>query len=138
MNTIPIKATALACVLSMLAPSAMAQSGLVGKAEKLPDINLSSGAPMGDGPLKLKPGTYYELIIKSDGSAEVAISGAEFFRNVWIDEIVINDIEVRPLGVDSIEFDAEGEAEISFIPIKPGRFELRAPGKESLQIIVAD
>ena len=32
------------------------------------------------------------------------------------------------LGLDSIEFDAEGEAVITFVPIRPGRFELRVPG----------
>lgn len=122
--------------LSLLSvPSVQAQSGIVGKAEELPPIVLSSGAPLGE-PMTLVSGQYYELIIQSDGSAEMAISGAAFFRNCWIDEVVINDIEVRPLGLDSLEFDDEGEAEISFIPIKPGRFELTAPGVEPLQIEV--
>ena len=115
---------------------AQAQSGLVGKAEELPPITLSSGAPLADAPLKLRTGQYYEILIQSDGSAEMAISGPAFFRNCWVDEIVINDIEVRPLGIDSLEFDDEGEAEISFLCIKPGRFELRAPGTEPLEIIV--
>jgi hypothetical protein len=42
--------------------------------------------------------------------------------------VVINDIEVRPLGIDSLEFDDEGTATISFITIRPGTFELRIPG----------
>lgn len=129
-----ISATATALVLATGA--AYAQSGMVGKAETLPDITLSSGAPLAEKPLELKAGTYYEITIKSDGSAEKAISGAGFFRNCWVDEIVINDIEVRPLGVDSIEFDDEGEAEISFICIKPGSFELTAPGSEPLKVTV--
>ena len=116
----------------------LAQSGLVGKAIELPPILLSSGMPLAEGELELKAGVYYELIIQSDGSAEMAISGAEFFRNTWIDEVVINDIEVRPLGLDSLEFDDEGEAEISFIPIKPGRFELRVPGVAPLVVVVVD
>ena len=37
-------------------------------------------------------------------------------------------VEVRPLGVDSIEFDDEGKATISFVPIRPGTFILRIPG----------
>jgi hypothetical protein len=49
----------------------------------------------------------------------------------WVNEVVINDIEVRPLGVDSIEFDDEGEATISFVPIRPGTFVLRVPGTSS-------
>ena len=115
---------------------ARAQSGLVGKATELPPILLSSGMPLAEAPLELTAGVYYEILIISDGSAEMAISGAKFFRNLWIDEIVINDIEIRPLGLDSIEFDDEGEAEISFIAIKPGRFELSAPGTKPLVINV--
>lgn len=115
---------------------AMAQSGLVGKAEKLPPITLSSGAPLADKPLTLKAGTYYKLAIKSDGSAEKDLRGPAFFRNCWINEIVINDIEVRPLGLDSLEFDDEGEADISFVCIKPGQFELTSIGSEPLKVTV--
>jgi len=35
---------------------------------------------------------------------------------------------VRPLGLDSLEFDDEGEATITFIPIRPGTFTLGIPG----------
>jgi hypothetical protein len=45
--------------------------------------------------------------------------------------VIINDIEVRPLGVDSLEFDDEGTARISFVTIRPGTFELRVPGTTS-------
>ena len=50
---------------------------------------------------------------------------------MWVNEVVINDIEIRPLGIDSIEFDDEGEATISFVPIRPGSFVLRVPGTSS-------
>jgi len=126
----------IAGLLAATSTIAVAQSGLVGKAVELPPILLSSGMPLAEKPLELEAGVYYEIIIEADGSAEMAISGAEFFRNLWIDEIVINDIEIRPLGLDSIEFDDEGSAEISFIAIKPGQFELRAPGVQPLKITV--
>ena len=42
--------------------------------------------------------------------------------------MVINDIEIRPIGLDSLEFDDEGQAEITFIAIKPGQYELKIPG----------
>ena len=115
--------------LALAAGGAHAQAGLLtGGAEELAPITLASGQPLASEPYALEAGKYYELTIRADGSAELAIGGAEFFRNVWVDEIVINDIEVRPLGVDSIEFDAEGEATISFIPIRPGSFTLSIPG----------
>ena len=54
--------------------------------------------------------------------------GPEFFRNVWVNEVVINDIEIRPLGIASLEFDDDGKATISFVTIRPGTFELKIPG----------
>lgn len=122
--------TALAAALSSgWAGQASAQAGLLtGGATKLEPITLSSGKPLAKAPYELQAGKYYRLDIVSDGSAELAIAGPAFFRNVWVDEVVINDIEVRPLGVDSIEFDDEGTARISFVTIRPGSFELRVPG----------
>ena len=108
---------------------ARAQAGLLtGGATKLEPITLSSGKPLAAAPYALQAGKYYSIEINADGSAELAIGGPQFFRNVWVDEVVINDIEVRPLGLDSIEFDDEGTARISFVTIRPGTFELRIPG----------
>ena len=125
-----IYALALALLVSpLLGEAAAAQAGLLtGGAEKLDPITLSSGQPLAKAPYQLEAGQYYKLDIVADGSAELAISGADFFRNVWVDEVVINDIEVRPLGVDSLEFDDEGTATISFVTIRPGTFTLRIPG----------
>ena len=119
----------LAAVAAIMLPfSAQAQSGLITKATELEPITLASGKPLAAAPYELDAGKYYRIDINADGSAELAIGGAEFFRNAWVNEIVINDIEVRPLGVDSIEFDDEGTATISFIMIRPGTFTLRIPG----------
>ena len=96
--------------------------------EDLPPIILSSGMPLAEAPLTLKSGTYYEIEIEADGSQELALVGAEFFRAIWIDEIVIEGLEIRPLGLDSVEFDEAGTMEIGFLAIKPGSYELRVPG----------
>ena len=45
-----------------------------------------------------------------------------------MNEIVINKIEIRPMAIDSIEFDKAGVAELSFIAIKPGSHVIRIPG----------
>lgn len=113
---------------------AAAQSGLVGKVTDIATLKLASGEPLSDKPIELEAGKYYRIKIQSDGSAEKAISGSAFFRNCWVNEIVINDIEVRPLGVDSIEFDDEGEAAISFVCMKPGKYELAATGTPAVEV----
>lgn len=131
-----MKALLISAALVLGAGAATAQqfdygfAGLMGKAnrQQLPPLTLGSGKPVSEGPVELKSGTYYKMKIQADGSAELALSGGDFFRAIWINEIVINKIEVRPMGVHSLEFDAGGEAEISFIAISPGSYSLSIPG----------
>ncbi|WP_407496946.1 hypothetical protein [Pseudooceanicola sp. MF1-13] len=112
-------------------------AGLLAGCNKGDDIELTLGSskPLGED-VVLQSGAYYEMIITSDGSAELALSGPDFFRAIWMDEIVINDIEVRPMAVDSFEFDDAGELELGFVAIKPGSYVLKIPGSvgESQQI----
>lgn len=116
-------------VASLAGGEAHAQAGLLtGGATELDPITLSSGQPLASAPYELESGKYYSIDINADGSAELALTGPEFFRNVWVDEVIINDIEVRPLGIDSLEFDDEGTATISFVTIRPGSFALHIPG----------
>ena len=108
----------------------MGFAGLLAKCNRGESVTLTmaSGKPIAEGPIELQSGAYYEFEIEADGSAELALAGADFFRAIWIDEIVINDLEIRPLGVDSFEFDDEGTIELSFVAIKPGTYELKIPG----------
>lgn len=93
------------------------------------ELTLASGQPLHEsGTIALQSGAYYKLLITADGSAELALSGPGFFRAIWMNEVVINQIEVRPMAIDSLEFDAAGTAELSFVAIKPGSFTLSIPG----------
>lgn len=131
-----VLSTALVAAFALSAAPALADglgaAGLLsGKnKEDLPPIKLSSGEPISEGPWTLKSGTYYEFEIIGDGSQELALAGAEFFRAIWIDEIVVEGLEIRPLGLDSIEFDEAGEMEVGFVAIKPGRYHMKIPGTE--------
>jgi hypothetical protein len=108
----------------------LAFSGLLAKCNRgdTIEVTLSSGKPLGEGPVILESGAYYEMEITADGTAEIGLTGPDFFRAIWMDEIVINDIEVRPMAIDSFEFDDAGTAEFSFIAIKPGRYHILVPG----------
>ena len=107
----------------------LGMAGLLSGSNKvdLPEVLLSVGEPLGK-PWKLKFGTYYEVEITSDGSGDIGLDISEFSRAVWIDEIVIEGLEIRPYGVESIEFDDAGTMEIGFVAIKPGRYTIRIPG----------
>jgi hypothetical protein len=126
-----MKSLILAATLMALPVASLAQTaGLLESANRveLPPLKLMSGEPVSAAPLALKSGTYYILEIEADGSAELALEGAAFFRAIWVNEVVINDIEIRPLGLDSFEVDDEGKIEMSFIAIKPGTYALSVPG----------
>lgn len=114
-------------------------SGIMTRSNRadLPPLTLASGQPVAAGEYTLQSGGFYRLPIRADGSAELALSGGDFFRAIWINEIVIEDIEIRPTGVHSIEFDAAGEALITFVAIQPGRYTLSIPGSsgESQQAV---
>ena len=132
-------------LLAALAAPALAQddnapAGLFAATNKqdLPEIILSAGQPLG-APWVLKSGTYYEVEITADGSQELALAGADFLRAIWIDEIVIEGLEIRPLALDSVEFDEAGTMELDFIAIKPGSYTLRTPQggeTQTLQITI--
>ncbi|TBN40357.1 hypothetical protein EYE42_08110 [Paracoccus subflavus] len=94
----------------------------------LAPLTLASGQPVAGGEYTLKSGGFYRIAVNADGSQELALSGGDFFRAIWINEIVINDIEIRPMGVHSLEFDNAGTAVISFVAITPGRYALSIPG----------
>lgn len=122
--------------VSLLAGPALAQSqdwgfaGILAKSnrEELPELTLSSGKPIAEAPLTLKSGKVYEIEIVSDGSAELALEGSGFFRAIWVNEVVVNGLEIRPFGLESVEFDEAGTMELEFLAIKPGRYFLRQPG----------
>ena len=116
----------IAVLGGLVALPAMAEN-LLTKATDLPALELSAGKAFPKEPMELEAGKYYRWPIRSDGTTEAAVAAPNFFRFIWINEVVINEIEVRPLGLDSIEFDDEGEAVISFVPIRPGEFEYFMP-----------
>jgi hypothetical protein len=122
-------------IMMLLLTGSFAQAknikGLLHSKTTLSPINISAGEPLAEKPYKLEAGKYYKIVLKSDGSREVPIVGAAFFRNIWVNQVSINDIEIRPLGIDSFEFDDEGEIELTFIPIKPGTYTLGLPSAKS-------
>jgi hypothetical protein len=124
---------AVVAALGMAAPAVAHEFGFAGlmsssNREDLAPLTLASGKPVAEAPYELKSGTFYRIKIVADGSAELALSGGDFFRAIWINEIVINSIEIRPMGVHSIEFDEAGEIEMTFVAVVPGSFTLSIPG----------
>jgi hypothetical protein len=80
---------------------------------------------------ELETGKYYKLDIISDGNEEIAVVAPELWRNSWINQIVVNDLEVKAYGLYSVEFDDAGTFNISFVPLRPGEYDIYVPGYEN-------
>jgi hypothetical protein len=80
---------------------------------------------------RLETGKYYNWIIEHDGGEEFSVVAPELFRNAWINQIVINDLEVKVHGLYSVEFDDAGTISVSFVPVRPGEYPFFVPGYEN-------
>ena len=113
--------------------AAYAEGNLASNATRLPDMVLDSyDLTVSQTTFELETGKYYRWRIVHDGGEEFAIVAPELFRNSWINQVVINDLEVKPAGgLYSVEFDDEGTIDIWFVPIRPGAFEFWVDGYET-------
>lgn len=80
---------------------------------------------------QLETGKYYRIDITSDGGEEIAVMAPELWRNSWLNQIVVNDLEVKTGDLYSIEFDDAGTFNISFVPLRPGEYKIYVPGYEN-------
>ncbi|HEX6001203.1 MAG TPA: copper-binding protein [Hyphomicrobiaceae bacterium] len=130
MNRLPtlILATALA------APSlAHADGYLALKPERLPDLEIGlgeAGYGVSQKEYTLSTGKAYRLKLKSTGQKECAWIAPEFSNFIWLRKIEVGHVEIKPSHVYEIEMEREGEAEIFFVPIRPGEYAWGCRGLE--------
>ena len=128
----PLKAAAvLTAVFSTSAP-VWAEGNLASRATRLPDMMIDSAElSLSQTEFELETGQYYRWRIVHDGGEEFQIVAPDLFRNSWIDQVVIEDLEVQPMGLYAIEFDDAGTIDVWFVPIRPGNFDFWIEGYEN-------
>jgi hypothetical protein len=80
--------------------------------------------------IELETGKYYRMDISVEDADDTAFVAPDFFRNVWINQIVVNDLELKVQNPYSLEWDAAGTFNVSFVPIRPGEYEFWVDGYE--------
>ena len=69
---------------------------------------------------ELQSGQAYRWRITSQGNLEYKFF-TDLFRNVWMNQIVIEDLEVHMNGAPAwLEFDAHGTIQVQFVAARPG------------------
>ena len=125
--------SALVCLIFLgTATIADAEGNLASRATRLPEMMIDSAAlTLSETEFQVETGKYYRWRITHDGGEEFQILAPDLFRNSWINQVVINDLEVQPNGLYAIEFDDEGTIDVWFVPIRPGNFDLWINGSRN-------
>lgn len=116
--------------IAMLAGPALAEGNLAAGGEALELKIDTDDLKFSQETIELETGVYYRLAISVEDADDTAFVAPEFFRNVWIDQIVVNDLEIKVQNPYSFEWDAAGTIDVSFVPIRPGEYEFYVPGYE--------
>lgn len=102
---------------------AEAAGNLAKRADRLEPLKLDAAKGFSIKTYEIETGKFYRWRIESDGREEYKLLAPELMRNSWVDQIVIEDKEVKPFGgVYALEFDDEGAIDVFFIVMRPGRY----------------
>lgn len=76
---------------------------------------------------ELISGQGYRWKITAEGGLEYKFH-TDLFRNVWMNQIVINDLEVHMNGSPAwLEFDGDGTMQVQFTTVRPGIYTWSIP-----------
>jgi hypothetical protein len=76
---------------------------------------------------ELIAGQGYRWKISAAGGLEYKFH-TDLFRNVWMNQIVINDLEVHMNGAPAwLEYDADGTIQVQFTTVRPGMYTWSVP-----------
>ncbi|RVU31152.1 copper-binding protein [Neptunomonas marina] len=124
----------LAAVMGVSSTIAAAQGDLTRRPTKLPDLVLGTEDNryhLSHKEYQLETGKSYKLKVISSGQTEYAVKAPGFFNSIFLRKVEAGDMEIKAVSLTELEFEQEGEAEIYFVPIKPGKFEFFAEGLEA-------
>lgn len=77
----------------------------------------------------LRAGQAYRWDIVSEGGVEYKVHAPDFFRNTWMNQIVVEDREIHMDGSPAwLEFDTQGPITVQFQTIRPGRYDWYVEG----------
>jgi hypothetical protein len=123
---------ALTASVAMILAAAQVQAQ-TRASQKIPELRLGSDASpyeVCQKDFELIPGQGYRWPITSNGNLEYKLHSS-LFRNVWMNQIVIGDLEVHMNGAPAwLEFDGKGTMLVQFSTVRPGEYEWWVEGLE--------
>lgn len=122
------KAAMSAALIVAAMPAAHAAGNLAANGEKLELKIDTDNLTFSQNEFDLETGKYYRMDISVDDADDTAFMAPELWRNAWINQIVVNDLELKVQTPYSLEWDASGTFNVSFVPIRPGEYDFWVEG----------
>ncbi len=122
---------ALAAVISLAAGLSLAEGDLTRRAVRLDPLVIDAAKGFSIDSYRIETGVYYRWRIRSDGRDEYTVFAPAFFKEIWVDRVAIEDMEVKPSGLHAVELGDAGEIDVWFVPIRPGTYEFSAEGLQT-------
>jgi hypothetical protein len=121
---------------ALLIGSAASAADLVRGRVDLPELVLGDGEgndyAVSQKDIEMESGKSYRLSITAKGAKEYKFFAPDFFRHMWINQIVINHLEIHMQGAPRhLEFDDQGTIHVEFVMIRPGEYAWYIQGLES-------
>ncbi|MGR2739439.1 copper-binding protein [Billgrantia sp. Q4P2] len=129
----PAFKTLLAVALSLASGAALAAGDLANRPERLERLVIGTGESMLGVSVRehqLETGQSYRLVIEATGMQACAWEAPGFFKNAWLRKVEVGNVEIKAPTLTELEFEREGEAELFFVPIRPGTYEWACAGLE--------
>ncbi|WP_137889134.1 copper-binding protein [Pseudomonas sp. 2FE] len=121
-------------IMSMIGFDKLHAAGdLTRRSTALPDLLLGSEASdysLSQKEYQLETGKAYQLKIIASGQKEYAFQAPEFATSIFLRKVEAGGVEIKAVTLTELEFEEAGEAEIFFVPIKPGQYRFYAKGLE--------
>jgi hypothetical protein len=118
---------------------AIAAGDLSTRPTRLPDLVLGTddtGLGLSQKEYSLETGKSYRLKIISTGKHEYALVAPELFDNIWLRKVEAGGMEIKANRVFELEFEKAAQAEIFFVPIRPGNYRMHAKGLEQRGVVI--
>lgn len=109
------------------------------KPERLPDLVLGTdetGFGLSQTAYALETGRSYRLRIVSKGTHEYALVAPDLFDNIWLRKVEAGGMEIKANRIFELEFERAAQAEIFFVPIRPGSYRMHAKGLEARGVVI--
>jgi uncharacterized cupredoxin-like copper-binding protein len=118
---------------------ALAAGDLSLRPVRLPDLVLGTdetGFEVSQKEYSIETGKAYRLKIISTGKHEYALMAPDLFDNIWLRKVEAGDMEIKANRIFELEFEKPAQAEIFFVPIRPGSYRMHAKGLEARGVVI--